>query len=240
MERFCPKCGAPLRESSKFCQKCGQSIAMTNEAIPKVQSMSMNTKNNNNKESKNLITILVIIVLLLGAGGGYYYTQMQQQQEQALADKKAAEDDAARANAEAEVAKSAAEQAKSDNEIKIRKEKDKAYIKNAIVRLEQGETDLANLSSSINSGKNTKAYLLRVESNIVSAIEGRRSNLKQQVQPETASLINEADILFSLQINRANCMFKGIQGDTSQYAVGGNYYEEFQNKYNVLKKANDL
>ncbi len=244
MAKFCMKCGAKMAENEKFCKACGSPVdgstkkttvakptavaASRNEQVRQRNAMQVKTQSSN----KGLIAVLVLVIIALCGGGGYYYYHTQQiaAQEAAVRDEeqKASEEKAA---AEASAAKEAAEK-----EAQAKKEKVMACARSAVSELNENEETLSSLATSINSGRYPPIQLLRMATEASSKIERNRNNMKNKEQVDDAALINEADELFSIQSKRAACMSKGIQGETDQYRIGGNYYDEYQSKLNAFKQ----
>ena len=247
MAKFCIKCGAPVEDGSKFCTKCGavmDGVKLSNlhekgnADGSKMGQMEIQKSGNNqgNGSNKNImIGILIALLVLIGAGSGYYYYTVQQSTAE-MATKSAAEK---ATQEQAAKDKTEADKAKADSSAKEQKNHNEAYARAAVSRLDSGEAALSEFASKINSGTYPKSVLLKQESNLVEDIENRRGTLKNEVQPD-AGVVSTANELFSIQIKRANCMAKGIQGEQDQYRIGGNYYDQFQAKYADFKKDNGV
>ena len=239
MAKFCMKCGAKLEGNVKFCKACGTPVdgstsQPVSTGVPVSTQVRLTKSNHTGSQSSNkgLIAVLVLVIIALCGGGGYYFYHTQQMAAQEAAsraeEQKAAEEKAA---AEAAAAKEAA-----DKEAKEKKEKATAYARAAVSGLNENEETLSSLASNINSGRYSPSQLLRMATNASSQIERNRNNMKNKEQVDDAALINAADELFSIQSKRAACMSKGIQGETDQYRIGGNYYDEYQRKSNAFKQ----
>ena len=244
MAKFCMKCGASLEENVKFCKACGAPV----DGIVKIKEPSQPARVNQTQSepvrttkaapaktqssNKGIIVILVLVIIVLCGGGGYYYYHTQQIAAQEVA-AKAAEQKAAEEKAAAEEA--AAKEA-AEKEAQAKKKKITAYARAAISELNENEETLSTLAANINSGRYVPSQLLRMATNVSSKIEKNRNNMKNKEQVDDATLINEVDELFSIQSKRASCMSKGIQGETDQYRIGGNYYDEYQSKFNAFKQ----
>ena len=251
MAKFCKNCGAPLDEGIKFCKSCGTAVAANSSSGNGVQqvgstepgrqegasySMANTHKQMGAEHSKNkqfVIIGLLIAILVAAAGGGYYYYHQQQVKiEQMQAEQAAAE--------EAKAKKEAEEKAAKEQNDKQQAQITSAYIQKALSQLDAGERDLKSLADMINSGVYMTSTLLNEEANVVSRIEGRRADLKKMTAPADSSIVNDVEALYSIQTQRANFMAKGIQGDTSQYAVGGNYYDQYYAKLDAFKKVHNV
>lgn len=230
MAKFCMKCGAKMAENEKFCKACGSPVdgstkkttvakptavaASRNEQVRQRNAMQVKTQSSN----KGLIAVLVLVIIALCGGGGYYYYHTQQiaAQEAAVRDEE--------------------QKASEEKEAQAKKEKVMACARSAVSELNENEETLSSLATSINSGRYPPIQLLRMATEASSKIERNRNNMKNKEQVDDAALINEADELFSIQSKRAACMSKGIQGETDQYRIGGNYYDEYQSKLNAFKQ----
>ena len=244
MSKFCMKCGARLEENVKFCKSCGTPVDGTarkeesrhdvSTAPPRLEPVRQEkaAPANTQGSSKGIIALLVLVIIALCGGGGYYYYHSQQMAAQEAASK-AEEQQAAEEKSAAETA--AAKEA-ADKETKAKQEKVTAYARAAIKELNENEEALSTLASNINSGRYIPSQLLRMATDASSQIERNRNNMKKAEQVDNAALINEVDDLFSIQSKRAACMSKGIQGETDQYRIGGNYYDEYQSKVNAFKQ----
>ncbi len=182
----------------------------------------------------------VISLIILGAGCGYYYYTAQQSALEIAtksAAEKAAQEQAQKDKADADKAK--ADKTTVDSSVKDQGNRNAVYARATLSRLDSGEAALSELASKINSGTYPRNVLLRQEANLVGDIENRRSALKNEVQAD-ASIVSRANDLFSIQIKRANCMARGIQGEQDQYRIGGNYYDEFQAQYAAFKQDTGL
>lgn len=230
MPNFCIKCGTKLDESVKFCPVCGCSTdakeaASAKISLPLRKSEKIYPAKKSNNKNIAIIACLVVFIILLGAVGGYYFYTQQKQKAISVA-------------AQEQAAKTASDKitaAKQEERNKI-----KMYARNTVENLKQGQIDLKNLADDINSGYYDKDTLLRRESNIVALIENRRTGLKSQMQPSDTSIIAKSDELFSIQIQRANCMARGMQGDTHQYSIGRKYSDDFDGLLYEFKRIYKL
>ena len=82
--------------------------------------------------------------------------------------------------------------------------------------------------------------MLTQEDIVRNQINAAQADVKKLTQPADASIANEIDSLFKIQLQRADFMRQGILGDTAKFGVGGQYYDQFYEKYNALKKAHNL
>ena len=64
--------------------------------------------------------------------------------------------------------------------------------------------------------------------------------MKEMPVPSDPQVAKDVDELFNIQIQRANFMADGVRGDTSKFAVGGQYYDMFYEKLAAFKKAHGV
>ncbi len=236
------KCGAELEGNVKFCKSCGHPVdgKKTAEIVNTAGGVTSKKPSHGGAKSSGgngfLIAVLVFIIIALCGGGGYYYYHTQQvaaqEKEQKAAEEKAAAEEAA--------AKEAAAKEAEAKEAADKKQQMSAYAQSVVVELNKNEQALSSLASDINSGRYPKDRLLRFATNVSSQIEKGRNDAKSKNQVNDVTMINEVDDLFSIQNKRAACMSKGIQGDRDQYRIGGNFYDEYQNKMNAFKKKYEV
>ena len=60
--KYCPNCGAEVKENSKFCSKCGSSIT---NVVNEVNRNAMNSQNS--KESSNNVIIIAVAAVIIVA-----------------------------------------------------------------------------------------------------------------------------------------------------------------------------
>lgn len=60
--KYCPNCGAEVKENSKFCPKCGSSIT---NVVNEVNRNAMNSQNS--KESSNNVIIIAVAAIIIVA-----------------------------------------------------------------------------------------------------------------------------------------------------------------------------
>ena len=254
MANFCINCGAPLEDGAKFCTNCGAARegdkisslnGKQNSLDPKIRRMQIDRPLNNQGSGSNkniMIGVLIGLLIILGAGCGYYYYTAQQSALEIAtktAAEKAAQEQAQKDKADADTAKAKADKTTVDSSVKDQGNRNAVYARATLSRLDSGEAALSELASKINSGTYPRNVLLRQEANLVEGIENRRSALQNEVQAD-ASIVSRANDLFSIQIKRANCMARGIQGEQDQYRIGGNYYDQFQDQYAAFKQDTGL
>ena len=221
MARFCTHCGAPMGDNVKFCTNCGAGAPHREPAQPAApRPVFVETSSNG-----GVITLLLVIIVLLVAGGSYLYFTNQQEAQQPEP-------------ATAQPVAVAAQEQPSREQTQAAQRK--IYIGQAVSLLAANEDALADLASTINSGRYDRSYLLNYEANTMNAIKNRRQSWQSDNNLNDNALVNEIDTLFSMQIKRADCMRQGIQGDTAQYAVGGQYYDQFQSHFADLKSRYGL
>lgn len=236
MAEFCGKCGAVLELNAKFCKKCGASIV---EPLKKGIAVNNDT---DGERSYNKLTIIAIVVAIIvffamGAGGYYVYTQNQKTitTEKNASSNSQKEQDKKNSDVKGIINTASPDvydrNAKAEDE---KKSKVSYYAKSAITSLSYNEKTLKQVADYINSGKYDKDFLLN-------RVKGCQNEMKSQILilKESKNRISEIDglidNLYDLQQKRLECMRKGIMGDKSQFAVGGQYYEEYQTKLKQLE-----
>lgn len=245
MARFCMNCGAKLEADDAFCPSCGHAVEKESQGTPSASQAPQAVATepvspveppatpqparppqgpsatplspSSAKGGPNWTAIVAIVAITVVAAFGIYLYHDNS------------------ASAPAQKVETVAKKSSSDNSPA---ERDKgamatiseAYEREAITCLHQGEEDLAALASAINSGQYSKGELLQREKETAAAIESRKKKVDAMKQPleKTVTLTHE---LFDIQAKRAECMAKGVRGDTNQFAVGGKYYDEFQTKF---------
>lgn len=247
MARFCMNCGAKLEADDAFCPSCGHAVekesqgapsasqapqaaatepvspveppATPQPALPTQGPSATPPSSTSAKGGPNWTAIVAIVAISLVAAFGIY-----------LYHDNSAAAPAQKVETVAKKSSSDASPAERDKEAGAMATISEAYEREAITGLNQGEKDLAALASAINSGQYSKGELLQREKETASAIESRKKKVDAMKQPleKTVTLTHE---LFDIQAKRAECMAKGVRGDTNQFAVGGKYYDEFQTKF---------
>ena len=66
--KYCPNCGAEVKENSKFCPKCGSSIT---NVVNEVNRNAMNSQNSKGS-SNNVIIIAVAAVIIVAIIAGTF------------------------------------------------------------------------------------------------------------------------------------------------------------------------
>lgn len=255
MAKFCMNCGTKLEADDRFCPSCGtaveemdtsenagelansqQQMTPTTTSVNSASVMSR-PQNGQQKDSSvprvsanglmNGKTIAAIAAIAVVAMVGVFLyhgndTSTPSQKMETVAKTSSS-------NVQAQ------QNAAQDRH----KRHQQAYLKAAAERLEQNEETLAKLAKAINSGKySTGDLLAMVKKTFVSLNDNKNAVVEMQhTEDDNAAMISR---LFDLQGMRAVCMEQGVKGDTNQYAVGGKYYDEFQEKFAAFKKANNL
>ncbi len=224
MAGFCTKCGAPLEDDANFCTSCGSVAKITPQPeLPAPASKQPVTGQPTSANNSVIVLLLVIIVLLL-AGGAYMIYRNQQTPDVATVPQKTSAPSATESNL------------KTDDTQRRRK----ACIKSVAEALAANETELADFAGKINSGQFSNSSLLDYESNVIKAIEKRHRVWNKDGIINDSELIAEVEGMFSLQAKRAECMRQGILGNTGQYAMGGQYYDQFQSRFEIFKRSFNL
>lgn len=246
MARFCMNCGAKLEADDAFCPSCGHAVEKESQGTPSAsqapqavatepvspveppatpqparppQGASATPPSSSAKGGPNWTAIVAIVAITVVAAFGIY-----------LYHDNSASAPAQKMETVAKKSSSDISPAERDKEAAAMATISEAYEREAITCLHQGEEDLAALASAINSGQYSKGELLQREKETAAAIESRKKKVDAMKQPleKTVTLTHE---LFDIQAKRAECMAKGVRGDTNQFAVGGKYYDEFQTKF---------
>lgn len=227
MAGFCTQCGAQLEDDASFCTACGSSVTVQQEpepvlAVPTSQPVAAQTNySQTNSGNKAIIALLLVIILLLLAGGGYMFYQNQQAANVSLSDEREKP--------------AVTVQDKKSQEAGENKEQRRAYVKKAIADLTDNEEALSNLAAMINSGQNNSNDLLKMESHAMNNIQKRHNELNAGFNINDSELIEEVEALFSFQEKRAECMRQGIMGNSDQYRIGSQYYDQFQSRFKKFK-----
>jgi hypothetical protein len=74
MQKFCPHCGSPVKETMLFCKNCGKSLEEEGipEAVPE-KAKSFRSRKAGRKEPYRLIALVCVVLLV--AGFGYLFSQ---------------------------------------------------------------------------------------------------------------------------------------------------------------------
>ena len=221
MAKFCTECGAPLEDNAKFCVECGATVP---EERIKVNSVSEPPQSNsqqvvpqviireNDSGSKGVIVLLLIIIVILAVGGSYLYLDSQQEP--------------------------AAVVVHHDKAPSVPKEKtdgEREYVTAAVTAFRENEESLASLAAAINSGSYSQVSLLNMASDTVHKVNTHRAQVQQKASSVDASVSKDINEMFDIEVKRVECMRQGIQGNTDQYRVGGEYYDQFQLRFETLK-----
>lgn len=249
MAKFCMKCGAKLADHDTLCPSCGQPVgkpAGVRPLQPNQQNVRPMAPNQNRMQQPayapqpqraggpNWTAIVGIIAVAVVAIAGlfFYYNSTKQEAAQPVQTTQTADSSSGDTQKKDNPAPAAKSQDNADTHLQTIHN---AYISSTSTLLSQGEQDLANLAAAINSGSYTHASLLDREAQVASSIRRRQADAGRLEQPE-AGTVNAANNLFDIQLRRAECMARGVRGDTNQFAVGGNYYDEFQAKFATFQK----
>ena len=106
----------------------------------------------------------------------------------------------------------------------------------ALTVLNGFEDRLHKFADRINGGQEDKSALRAVGNVLKEDISNERNKLTQDTTPYGTKLRQ----LYNIQWRRADCMVRGLLGNTSAFAEGGGYYDEFQAKFGQFKKDNNL
>ena len=104
-------------------------------------------------------------------------------------------------------------------------------------RLPEFESRLSDFANRINNGNEAKSSLIASGNVLVRDIQDAVSASHAVQNPK---LSRELADLFNIQIIRVNCMLDGINGNTTAFAEGGRFYDEFYSKYNPFKVQHSL
>lgn len=238
MSKLCSRCGKENDSTSKFCIGCGAKLVVPNTSpvTPPPPTTPQNPQNISSSKqstsffnSKTLLIILITVISTSGllAGGYYFY---QHQQELAV--------EAALQKAEGE--RAAAEKLKQEKAEKEASDKVKKGITTALNHLSHNESMLKDLSDKINSGNYDRTYFNMQRNSFFTELLSPLDSIDIDMESNETVTKDEVKAMIELQRLRANMMYSGLNGDTSKFATGGLYYDDyynklaaFKNKYNV-------
>ena len=217
MAGFCTHCGAPLEGDAKFCVECGASaVREKTKPVPAPQPLVMQQPAprvvvQSDSSNKGVITLLLVIIVMLAVGGGYLYMENSQQPAAVAVTQH-------KVSAQAE-----------------KRDGTREYAAAAVAAFRENEESLTSLAAAINSGSYSQPSLLNMASNTMNKINARRTNAQQKSSSADASMAREINDMFDLEAKRAECMRQGIKGNMDQYRIGGEYYDQFQVRFEALK-----
>ena len=214
-----------------------QGFTNTTSAVQGKVAGAPNPSNGGADNKKPFIAIIigVVALLIVAVAGGFFYYHHEQQ----VKIEKMQAEQAAQAKAQAE--KAAQEKAAVEQKAKQQDEAvTQAYVKAALFKLMQGEDNLKSLANMINSGGYREEPLLEESGIVVNSVKARIKAMKEMPVPSDPQVAKDVDELFNIQIQRANFMADGVRGDTSKFAVGGQYYDMFYEKLAAFKKAHGV
>ena len=168
---------------------------------------------------KTIIAILLVIISLLAVVGSYIFTDRQEV-----------------AVAPVRHEKNPSDTEKSQKETRQKeRQKEREYVVAAVTSFRDNEEALAALAAAINSGSYSQGILLDRASSTIQKVNTSRAGLQKKADGTNADLSREINELLDIEVKRAECMRQGLQGDTDQYRVGGEYYDQFQVRFEALK-----
>lgn len=244
MAIICKSCGNDVPEGNQFCDRCGTPVSAGNNSgqdvqggasaginvpganmsiknvcggAPQTSNPTMNaeqclkvTSSNKGFISEHKILIIVAIVVL-GAIGMFM----------------GGKNDSKGGKQNNTVAATQNSSVKTNNG-----NKQNANAKMYYSRIVDFEKRMKQFADRINSGEN-KAELMANGNVLRDDITDEKNKLKKERDED---LKNTVSRLYDLEIKRTNCMLRGLRGETSAYAEGGGYYDEFYVKYDKFKQ----
>ena len=219
MSGFCTQCGAKLEDDANFCVECGfTAVREAPQHAPAPQPVVMQPPvpqvviRQGDSANKGVIVLLLVIIVMLALGGGYLYMDNNKQQPMVAA----------------------LHQTKSPAD-KPKKNDTREYAVAAVGAFRENEESLAALAAAINSGGYSQSNLLNMVSDTMNKVNTRRSSVQQKSASADAAVTKEVNEMFDIEAKRVECMRQGIQGNTDRYRIGGEYYDQFQVRFEALK-----
>lgn len=240
MSKFCENCGSPLKDDERFCSNCGNIVennSMNTTYIPQNAQMPQSQESSFWEQNKKaiIISIVAILVVLSAVGGGYYYHQ-----KQVLAAQAAAEAEAQAAAKKAADEKAAAEKAAAEQKVQEANAKVRVGISTALDKLQHNEDLLKDMTDKINAGTYDRNYFNYKRYNFFDELSSVGKNVDSYMPNNDEETKNEVKALVEIQIDRANMLYAGLNGDRSKFVVGGQYYDDYQKKLSEFKSKHGM
>ena len=241
MTRFCPECGKKIADHVKFCPECGMGLNGKSTVEPEklsceqpVAFVARSSFFERNK--KNLLVIAFAVAAVLGCcAGGYTYYQNQK-----VAAAQAEAEAEARAAQKAEDDRKAAEKAAAEKKMQEQHAKVRAGLSNALGRLQHNEEMLKDMADKLNSGTYDSAYFNMKRSSFYKELLAPVDELDTIMAGNDNTAKSEVKALIEIQRVRANMMYQGLNGDSSKFATGDQYYGDYYAKLNAFKTKYNL